>query len=469
MKATALLFSVLALLIGLGPSLGCPPARAEDSSPALIIRGARLLEGERSAPVDNAVVVVRGGLIAKVFIDGESSIPRGRVIDAHGGTVLPGLIDSHVHLAGTSGARISAEEFAGGRIEHNLAAYLFFGVTTIRSLGDAPRMVFGLKGLDLAAEARAPRILAAGPVLTAQGAAALAIGTNPGISGSPVAAALGSESEARSKVRELIAAGANAIKVIYEEGPPARRVPLISESIFRAIVAEAHLADVPVCVHTATCREVQAAARAGADSVEHGVVREPIDDETIRVLLEHKMFYCPTLGVIEAPIRIAEGFGADCDSLLSQSVLPAVWASISNPASMSSRVRANPKLMEARKRTLRQAVENLSRVYRAGIQVTAGTDSGNEGAFPGASLHREVELLVDAGVSPMDAIKAATSTAARSCRIEAYAGSIRVGRRADLLVVEGNPLESISALRHIKLVVIGGKIVDRQRLFEAEH
>lgn len=145
-------------------------------------------------------------------------------------------------------------------------------------------MAFGLKKLDAAGDARAPNILAAGPMLTATGGSPLALGVKTAASSSLVAAEIGNETEGRSKVRELIAAGADAIKVIYEEGPPSRRVPIISEAVFRAIVAEAHSAGVPVCAHTATCREVQGAVRAGADGVEHGVVREPIDKETIRLL-----------------------------------------------------------------------------------------------------------------------------------------------------------------------------------------
>jgi imidazolonepropionase-like amidohydrolase len=467
----ALLVLALSTLLGVSPAAS--PVAADGPSTVLIVRGARLIDGEGGPPIEGAVVVAQDGVIVKVFRDGEAPIPDGRIgaltIDARGWTILPGLIDGHVHLGGTSGARISAAELVGGRIDHDLAAYLFFGVTTIRSLGDAPRMAFGLKKLDAAADARAPNILAAGPMLTASGASPLALGIKTAASSSLVAAEISNEAEGRLKVRELIASGADTIKVMYEEGPPSRRVPVISEAIFRAIVAEAHSAGVPVCVHTSTCREVQGAVRAGADGVEHGVVREPIDKDTIRLLVENKTFYCPTICVIEAPLRIAGGFNPESDSLLSQTILPAVWASINNPASFSSQARANPEKMEARKRMLQQAVENLQQVYRAGVPICLGTDSGNEATFPGYSVHREMELLVQAGITPMRAIQAATMTAARYCRIDSRAGSIRVGKRADLLIVDGNPLESISALRRIKFVVIGGKVVDREHLFDDDH
>lgn len=472
--SSALLVLALSTLLGISP-VASPVAVTVSGSPGvLIIRGARLIDGEGGAPIERAVVVAQDGVIIKVFRDGEAPIPDGRdgsrtgarTIDARGWTILPGLIDGHVHLGGTSGARISAAELVGGRIDHDLAAYLFFGVTTIRSLGDAPRMAFGLKKLDAAADGRAPNILAAGPLLTASGGSPLALGVKTAASSSLVAVEIGNEAEGRLKVRELIAAGADTIKVMYEEGPPSRRVPIISEAVFRAIVAEAHSAGVPVCVHTATCREVQGAVRAGADGVEHGVVREPIDKETIRLLVESKTFYCPAICVIEAPLRIACGFNPESDSLLSRTVLPAVWASINNPASVSSQTRANPQTMEARKRMLQQAVENLQQVYSAGVPICLGTDSGNEATFPGYSVHREMELLVQAGMEPMRVIEAATMTAARYCRIDSRAGSVRVGKRADLLIVDGNPLESVSALRRIKFVIIGGKVVDRDHLFD---
>lgn len=473
MKLTGSALLLLALSTVLGISLTAGPIVAGDSLGVVIVRGARLIDGEGGPPIESAVVVAQDGVIVKVFKTGDARIPDGRdggrTIDARGWTILPGLIDAHVHLGGTSGARISAAELVGGRVDHDLAAYLFFGVTTIRSLGDAPRMAFGLKKLEAAGDARAPNILAAGPMLTATGGSPLALGVKTAASSSLVAAEIGNEAEGRSKVRELIAAGADAIKVIYEEGPPSRRVPIISEAIFRAIVAEAHSAGVPVCAHTATCREVQGAVRAGADGVEHGVVREPIDKETIRLLVESKTFYCPTLCVIEAPLRIAGGFNPESDALLSRTILPAVWASINHPASVSSQARANPQKLEARKRMLQQAIENLQQVYSAGVPICLGTDSGNEATFPGYSVHREMELLVQAGMEPMRVIQAATISAARYCRIDSRAGSVRVGKRADLLIVEGNPLESISNVRRIKFVVIGGKVVDREHLFDDDH
>ncbi|PYP83516.1 MAG: hypothetical protein DMF61_23125 [Blastocatellia bacterium AA13] len=466
MKVAAIIILTISTVLSMSSRVS--PIAAGDPSSVLIIRGARLIDGEGGPPLEGAVVVSRDGVIVNVFKEGAARIPEGRIIDARGATILPGLIDGHVHLGGSSGPRISAAELAGGRIDHDLAAYLFFGVTTIRSLGDAPRLAFGLKKLDAAGDGRAPHILASGPMLTALGGSPLAVGAKTAASSSLVAVELSNEAEARLKVRELIAAGADAIKVIYEEGPPSRRVPIISEAIFRAIVAEAHLGRVPVCVHTATCRGVQGAIHAGADGVEHGVVREPIDKDTIQLLVEHKIFYCPTLCVIEAPIRIAGGFKPATDALLSLTVLPAVWASINNPASVSSQAREHPRTLEARQRMLRQAAENLQQVYSAGVPISLGTDSGNEATFAGYSVHREMELLVQAGIPPMRVIQAATMTAARYCRIDSRAGSIRVGKQADLLIVDGNPLESISALRRIKLVVIAGKVVDREHLFDDE-
>lgn len=430
----------------------------------LVIRGGRLLDGTGRPPLEHAVIVIRGERVAEIFVAGEYALPpAGRIIDAEGLTIMPGLIDGHVHLGGSAGGHVSAQEFGGGRLEHDLAAYLFCGVTTIRSLGDSPAMIFGLKRLQARGEL-APAILAAGPVFTAPAGYPL---NAAHLTASTLVRQVTTTADAQAQVRELAAAGADVIKVIYDGGSVKHPVPRLAPEVLTAIIIAAHHLHLPVAVHTGTCREVQEAAQAGADGVEHGVVREAIDAATIQVLREHHTFYCPTLTVLEAPLRIAGGLRPEQDDLLRQTVLPNIWDSIANPASQSSQLRADTERFSRRQAMFQFALDNLRRIHAAGVPITFGTDAGNEGVFPGATAHRELELLVAAGLSPAEAIMSATSVAARYARADKDVGTLAPGKRADLLIIGDDPLRSISATRAIRFVIARGAVVERIRLLEA--
>lgn len=458
--ATAVLFGWLSL----EPPIGISVDNTKDQ--LIVIRGGTLIDGAGGKPIKRAVIVTRNGKIAAVFSEGEAEVPSGaRVIDATNMTILPGLIDMHVHLGGSGGARVSIQEFAGGRLEHDLAAYLFCGVTSIRSLGDTPNLAFGLKRLQSTGEIHAPHLLVAGSVFTAPGGYPVSSLKVPPAS-MPYVVQVSDEFEAKNKVRELVAEGADLIKVIYDGGNNTHTYPRLSQSVLKSLIVEAHMAGLPVSVHTGSCSEVRDAVLAGADGVEHGVTREPIDDETVRLLVKHKSFYCPTLAVLEGPLRIAAGFRPEQDRLVNQTTRLAVWESINSPGSITSRLRSDETRLANRKRMLQQAMNNLTTVYKAGVRIALGTDSGNEATFHGSSVHRELQLMVQAGVPPMQVIVAATSLAARYARIDSEFGAIKVGKYADLLIVTGNPLKDISATTLIFMVIRHGKIINREHLLE---
>jgi imidazolonepropionase-like amidohydrolase len=236
-------------------------------------------------------------------------------------------------------------------------------------------------------------------------------------------------------------------------------------AVFRAVADEAHRASLPASVHTGSARDVIDALEAGAASVEHGSFSDAISDDVFRKMARAGVAYDPTLSVLEAVGQWASG---DADLLRRSLVQQAVSQKLlSGTAKALKDVKANPEMTAGLGNAIKIAGDNLRRAWKAGVMIVTGSDAGNMLVFHGPTVHREMQLWVEAGITPTVALQAATWNAAKLLRADSRIGLVAEGRDANLLVVDGDPTRDISSTERVSLVVLKGERVRRTDLFDA--
>jgi imidazolonepropionase-like amidohydrolase len=438
-----------------------------DASSLLVIRGGRLIDGTGQPPLDNAVVVIADGRIRSVFAEGQGRVPSGaKVIEAGGGTLMPGLIDAHVHLViGSAGPALSTQEYMPDRVLHDLRADLYWGVTTIRSAGDTTDTILRLRDNERSGLIIGPHLLAVGPTITCEG------GHPARFLPPPIAAEatrqLKSRSEVKAVIESLAAQKVDMIKVVYDGGSQWARFPKLPIDLLKAVVEEAHRNGLRVSVHTWILSDLKDAIRAGVDGVEHGAT-DALDMEAVQLLRDRGVFYCPTLTVIESnarPLKEVDGVLARDD--VRSTVSAVIRDGLAKHQGYAFDMKKDRDLMNYFSAALRTCEQNVLLASKNGVKIVLGTDAGEPMVFHGLAPHDELRLLVASGLSPMEAIVAGTRTAAEYLGAASEFGTIEAGKRADLLIVDGNPLDNIGATKTIWHVIKDGLVVDRARLLNS--
>ncbi|MEO8369948.1 MAG: amidohydrolase family protein [Candidatus Solibacter sp.] len=438
-----------------------------------LIRNARVVVGDGKV-IEVGSVLVRDGRVAAVY-EGAGPDPdslRAEVVEAAGKTLLPGLIDAHVHLAASGGVSTDAQDYdAAKTMPRSAAALLYSGVTAARSAGD------GLDGsLKLRREVAdgaklGAQLFICGPMFTAEGGhGAEFIDRLPATVRDSVKAQLvrtpKTPEEARKQVRELKAKGVDGVKAILEagwgQGMLYDRLDLL---LVRAVSEEAHAQHLRMSTHTGDARDVADAVEIGSASVEHGSWRDEIPDNLLERMAREGVYLDPTLGVAEAYGAYYSGKDEVLNRSMVQQVVPAALLK-GTRAFVASGKGADAGKAELFQRALETARANLLRAWKVGVPLVMGTDAGNPMVFHGPSLHHEMQLWVAAGIPIEVALQAATVNAAKLLGAEAHIGAIRPGMDADLLLVDGNPLQDIAATERISLVVFKGERIRRAALFE---
>ncbi len=275
-----------------------------------------------------------------------------------------------------------------------------------------------------------------------------------------------SSEEAKQQVDALKERGVDCIKAILESGAGGRVFNRFDTALFDTVAQEAHADSLPLAVHTGDARDVNDAVQARADSIEHGSFRQKIPDALFEQMAKQGTFYDPTLSAGEA----FKDFAAGDDSLLKRSLVqqvgPSDLLSGTEQVLNSSEGEAIRKAIAEYPIDMTIAIDNLKRAHEHGVLLVTGSDAGNFLVIHGPTVQNELELWVRAGIPPAVALQAATSNAARLLRADNHIGSIRPGNDADMLVVDGNPLEDIFATERISLVVFKGERIERTTLFD---
>jgi imidazolonepropionase-like amidohydrolase len=388
----------------------------------LVLTGASLIDGTGAEPVRGRAVVVEGDRITQVVDDARA--PRGRRIDLSGSTLLPGLINCHVHLcfgAEADPVRALKDEppaltalKALRRAEETVEA----GVTTVRDLGGRDYVELAVRRAIAEGLFPGPRILGAGrPVCMTGG------------HGNFVGREADGPDDVRKAVREQLKAGADVIKLIATGGVMTPGVepgsPQLTLEEMRAAVEEATKAGRRTAAHAQGSTGIADAIEAGITTIEHGIF---LTDEIIAAMKRRGVFLVPTLA---APAAISGG---------------GLAAGIPDYI-----VRKSDAVVAAH-------VASFRRAHEAGARIAAGADSGTPLNVHG-SLLPELELMVKYGMTPLEAIRSATSVAADALGLAGETGRLAAGSAADLLAVAGDPAERIGALADVRLVLARGAII----------
>jgi imidazolonepropionase-like amidohydrolase/ABC-type multidrug transport system permease subunit len=442
-------------------------------SDTFLIRGARIFVGDGTV-IENGAVLVRGGKIAQVY-GGNGPDPKSvnaEVVEAAGKTILPGLIDVHVHLGAPAGFYPDMKSYDPDKMMlRNLAAYLYSGVTTVRSVGDGLEGILKVRSRVNSGEMLGAELFTCGPLFTAKGGH----GTEyfkqlPG----PLRESAekqftripGSPEEARQQVDHLKSEGVDCIKAILESGAGGHVYNRLDPGIFSAIAQQAHADQLPLAVHTGEVRDIEDAVRAEANSIEHGSFREAIPDELFDQMARQGTFYDPTLSVGEAFKDFVAGKTELLKRSLVQQVAPPELLRGTEDALASKDADEIRASIAQYPIDMQIATANLKRAYGHKVELVTGSDAGNFLVIHGPTVQREMELWVQAGIPPAVALQAATHNAAQCLRADAHIGSVRAGHDADLLIIDGNPLEDITATERISSVVFKGERIDRSELFQ---
>jgi imidazolonepropionase-like amidohydrolase/ABC-type multidrug transport system permease subunit len=443
-------------------------------SDTFLIRGARIFIGDGKV-IENGSVLVRGGRIAEIF-EGDGPDPKtlkAETVEAAGKTILPGLIDVHVHLQAPGGfytdSNDNNEDPQKSMLRH-LAAYLYSGVTTVRSVGDDLDGILKIRSTVASGEYLGSELSTCGPMFTTPGGHGTEYFKNlpPSVRANlekqnlrlPATAA-----EARLQVDELKKRGVDCVKAILEAGAGGQVFNRLDTALFDAVAQEAHADSLPLAVHTGDVRDVTDAVQEQANSIEHGSFREKIPDALFDQMAKQGTFYDPTLSVGEAFQDFAAGKTDLLKRSLVQQVGPPDLLRGTEEALGSAETEPMRKGLAQYPINMSIAIDNLKRAHEHGVLLVTGSDAGNYLVIHGPTVQHEVQLWVQAGIPPAVALQAATWNAARLLRVDDHTGSIRPGNDADLLVVDGNPLEDITATERISLVVFKGERIDRTELF----
>jgi imidazolonepropionase-like amidohydrolase len=444
--------NTLTTLLGLLLLTGCSsPAPAPESS-AVVFEGARLVVGDERAAIENATFVVDGGTFTHVGRAGEVTVPAGASrVNLAGKTVMPAIIDAHGHLGYRRGASFRVENYTRENLIDHLNRLAYHGVAAFMSMGTERDLGYSLRDeLRAAPPANTALFLTAG-----RGLAMPNGGPQPPLRDAPYG--VQTEAEARAAVRELAAKKIDRyVKIWVDDREGA--VKKLTPDLFTAAIDEAHKLGLRTITHTQDREDVKAILRAGIDGLAHPPWRlgQEVDDELVGLFKERPhVFVLLTLWGTRNQIFGRRPAWID-DPLLRETF-----------TEEDIRLLENPKVPEDAVAKWKTGVvpRGVARLKAAGVRFGLGDDAGatNGAQYFGFGAHMEMASMVEAGLTPAEAITVATRNSAEFLGLERL-GTVAVGKSADFIVLDANPLENINNTRRINGVYLRGQAVDRPAL-----
>jgi imidazolonepropionase-like amidohydrolase len=443
-----MVFRLMLVLAGMDAGL-VALAQQPASTPTVLLHDVRLIDGTGAPPREHVSLLLRNGRIEKV---GETMIvPKGvPVRELSGKTVMPGLISAHSHLGLiVDDAESSATGYTRENVTAQLKEFERYGVTTIMSLGLNRDLVY-----ELREEQRKGR-LGGATIFTAGRGIGVPGGAPPLPSATDQIYRPASVDEARKDVDELAAHRADIVKIWVDKLHGA--APEMTPEIYKAVIDEAHKKHVRVAAHEYSLEDAKQLVADGVDVLAHSVRDYVVDDAFIQAMKQHKVWYVPTFTVDESFFVYAERPEFMQTGFFQEAAGPKLMAKFNAPG-YAEKINQDAQTAQHRK-DFAVGQQNLKRLFDAGVNVGFGTDSGAlPGRIPGFAEHHELELMVQAGLTPMQAITAATGENAKLLH-SLDRGTIAVGKRADLLVLDADPLMDIRNTQKIFAVYHDGRSV----------
>ena len=421
--------TIISLFVLFGSLLFLYPAFGNDGTIAFV--GATVIDGTDAEPLVDGTLVITDGRIRTVGPRSAVTIPNGaNVVDVSGKYIMPGMINAHGHVGATVGLNGNGG-YSTSNLLRQLGLYARYGVTAVNSLGGDGEQGFALRNEQYDSELNRARIYVAGSVVVGDSEAAI-----------------------RDEVNRNADMGANFIKVRIDDNLGAsQKMP---RSFFEALVDQAHIRRLPVAVHLYYLDDAKFMLETNADIIAHSVRDLAVDQEFINMVTEKDVCYIPTL-TREVSTFVYESVpGFFSDPYFLKEVEPAIIEELSAPERMS-RI-AGSRSAQTYKAQLPTAMANVDTLYDSGVRIAMGTDTGPPARFQGYFEHMEMHMMVDAGMSALDAIRSSTGVAAE-CIGMGDIGTLEPGKWADFSVLTENPAEDIRNSHSIESVWIAGNRV----------
>jgi imidazolonepropionase-like amidohydrolase len=421
-------------------------------STAIVLEGGRLIVDARRPPIENAALLVEGGRIAKTGRKGDIKAPAGAArIDFTGKTIMPSIVDAHVHLGYQVGLNFAAENFTRETLVDQLNRYAYSGIAAVLSLGTEP----GELPFQIRADQDAGRL--GGALFLTAGRGIAAPNAGPGTPELKSAAyGVVTEDEARRAVREQVSHKVAFVKIWVDDRNGT--VQKLSPALYRAVIDESHKLNTRVIAHIFYLEDAKDLAKAGVDAFAHLVRDKEVDDELVALMVQHHVAQMPNIAISENAIHASAP--AWLDAPLLHEVVPAAVID----RVRSSYARRPPDAVSRAQATYAAMERSMAKLNAAGVTMILGTDDGavrdHVYAF---TAHRELTLLAHAGMPPARILDVATRATAEFLRLPQF-GTLETGKRADFIVLGANPLDDIANTQRIEAVYARGTALDRSAL-----
>ncbi|WP_343701466.1 amidohydrolase family protein [Chitinophaga sp.] len=431
--------------------VSCSSRETAASKGKLLLKDLTLIDGTGRAPQPHMDVLIVGDTIAAI---GQGLQAEGAtVIPCSGKTVMPALISAHVHVGTLKGTTAAAGNYTRENVLRQLAMYQRYGVLQVLVMGTDRPLLFANKLYDSLLNGALPgaRLHSAGYGFAAPG------GTPPPVNGMDRVNRPASALQAQQQVDSLAALGIQTIKMWvdnYSGGPG------MDAAISRALIQAAHRHGMKAAAHLFYKADAEQLVSDSLDIIAHSIRDKEVDDTLLARLREQRIIYIPTLSLDKFAYAYGETPPWTNDEFFKRSLEPGTFQMITDTA-YRRKMRESAGYRRS-KAAFETALKNVYKIHKAGIPVALGTDSGASAVrAQGFSEHLELELLVQAGFTPLEAITAGTLNAARALRADDRYGTLEAGKVADLLILEADPSTNISNTRRIAAVYKAGEEVSK--------
>lgn len=417
----------------------------QDANQVIALTDVKIIDGTGTQPMELGVLVVEGEKILSVGPTETTKIPENaKVISLKGKVIMPGMVSNHNHIGSVDGMNVSLKNYTRENILKQLEQYRDYGVTTITSLGVNPELFYSLRAELHKGEVDGADIFGADKGIAAvKGAPPL-----PEEFSGPAVARAKTPQEARLFVREMKNRNTDLIKLWYDDF--LGTLPKMKPEIYRAIIDEAHKQDLRVASHVYYMKDARDLVNAKTDILAHGIRQGTVDAAFINAMKKNNVSYIPTLGVDESFYIYGDHPEWLKDPFFNRALSSDLKEQIKNASKMKELL-SNPTT-DTRRAAVKNAQANLKKLFDGGVLIGFGTDSGaNPWRIPGFAEHRELELMVQAGLTPLEAIQIATANGAKVLHLEDR-GVLATGKRADFIVLGKDPSQNILNTRSIEAV-----------------
>lgn len=417
-----------------------------------VLEGFTLIDGTGGQPLRNAAMIVVDGRIRWVGPKAGLQTPAGaEILHLAGKFVMPGIINLHAHLGNTVDLTQDPANFTRENVESQLKTYASYGVTSVVSMGADQDLVYQLRARQRAGRPGMTRIFTAGRGFTGIGGYPT---TAPGMKGVPFE--VSTPAEVRKDVDQLADKRVDIVKIWVDDHlGREKKIPI---ELSRAVIENAHKHGLKAGAHVFYLEDARQLVDAGLDGLLHSIRDKPVDDDLIAAMKKHGAWQAAATLSRELSTFVYSRSPAFLDDPFFSRAAPLRVRTTLKSAAYRKRLQADPDLPKY-PAFLETAKRNLKRLADAGVKYGFGTDTGPPARFSGYFEHLEMELMAEAGLTPMQIVTAATRSSAEFLGVSKDLGTLEAGKWADLVVLGANPLDNIRNTRSLEIVMIAGNRV----------